>query len=34
MISKKINRLPVIDSTGTLVGIVTREDLLKAVFSL
>ncbi|WP_395091266.1 CBS domain-containing protein [Armatimonas sp.] len=34
MISKKINRLPVVDSEGTLVGIVTREDLLKAVFSL
>ena len=34
MVSKKINRLPVVDSEGTLVGIVTREDLLKAVFSL
>jgi CBS domain-containing protein len=34
LLSKKINRVPVLDSEGKLVGIVTREDLLKAVFAL
>lgn len=34
MVGKKINRLPILDPKGKVVGIVTREDLLKAVFSL
>ncbi len=31
MIEKRVNRLPVIDNQGQLVGIITREDLLKAL---
>ncbi|MDJ0590137.1 MAG: CBS domain-containing protein [Pleurocapsa sp. MO_226.B13] len=31
MLTKSINRLPVVDETGRLVGIVTRNDLLKAL---
>lgn len=34
LLGKKINRLPVLDSEGKLVGILTREDILRAVFSL
>ena len=34
LLGKKINRLPVLDAAGKLVGILTREDILKAVFSL
>ncbi len=31
MIRHKINRLPVVDSAGTLVGIITRGDIIKAI---
>jgi len=31
MLTKRINRLPVLDTVGNLVGIVTRNDLLKAL---
>ncbi|RMF21851.1 MAG: CBS domain-containing protein [Cyanobacteria bacterium J083] len=31
MLNKRINRLPVVDETGKLIGIVTRDDLLKAL---
>ena len=30
---RRVRRLPVLDGTGRLVGIVTRSDLLRAVFS-
>lgn len=33
LVKKKINRLPVLSADGMLLGIVTREDLLKAVFA-
>lgn len=31
MLDKRINRLPVVDATGKLVGIITRNDLLRAL---
>ena len=31
---KRINRLPVVDSEGKLIGIVAREDVLRALFDL
>lgn len=31
MIEKKVNRLPVVDKEGKLVGIVTRQDLIKTM---
>jgi CBS domain-containing protein len=31
MLSKRINRLPVLDESGQLMGIITRNDLLKAL---
>ena len=31
MLSKRINRLPVVDRAGRLVGIITRHDLLQAL---
>ena len=34
LLGKKINRLPVLDAEGKLVGIITREDILRAIFSL
>jgi CBS domain-containing protein len=34
MTKKRINRLPVVDSHGKLVGIITREDVLRALFDL
>lgn len=34
LVNEGVNRLPVLDADGKLVGIVTRADLLKAVFSL
>jgi CBS domain-containing protein len=33
MLEKRVNRLPVVDETGTLVGIITRDDLLRALKS-
>ncbi len=31
MVEKRVNRLPVVDQDGQLLGIITREDLLKAL---
>ena len=31
MLTQRINRLPVVDETGKLIGIVTRNDLLRAL---
>lgn len=31
MLTKRVNRLPVVDHTGKLIGIVTRNDLLRAL---
>lgn len=31
MVEKKVNRVPVVDGTGKLVGIVSRQDLIKAM---
>jgi CBS domain-containing protein len=33
MLEKRVNRLPVVDETGALVGIITRDDLLRALKS-
>lgn len=33
MLEKRVNRLPVVDETGVLVGIITRDDLLHALKS-
>lgn len=33
MLEKRINRLPVVDEQGKLVGIITRDDLLRALQS-
>lgn len=32
MVKSRINRVPVVDADGSLIGIVTREDVLKALF--
>lgn len=34
MLHRKINRVPVVSEDGALVGIVTREDVLRSVFNL
>ena len=34
LVQRRINRIPVLDDKGQLVGIVTREDVLKALFGL
>lgn len=34
MLRRKINRIPVVSEEGTLVGIVTREDVLRSIFDL
>lgn len=34
MTKKRINRIPVVDFEGKLVGLVTREDILRALFDL
>lgn len=34
MVRRRINRIPVVDADGAVVGIVTREDLLKALFGI
>ncbi len=31
MIRHKINRLPVVDATGQLIGIVTRHDIMRGI---
>ncbi len=33
MLEKRVNRLPVVDETGALVGIITRDNLLRALKS-
>jgi len=34
LVQRRINRIPVVDDNGQLAGIVTREDVLKALFGL
>jgi CBS domain-containing protein len=33
MVKRRINRIPIVDAEGALLGIVTREDVLRAVFA-